>query len=279
MRASAGILPDSTGEEGSIPQTGKNPSPLPGAEAPLDALRILERENEDLREEVAFLKRERAQLEDLTAMAAHELLKPLLMSECSIAAVLENSSSRLDIASQQDLERIVRASGRVRLMIEALLTDMRSSEAPLRRQHVDMAEVVATCVELLRADLSARKVRVAVAPMPVVAGNRALLNGAMGNLIANAVKYGPTDGGEIQISARRSGTGWRFDIESSGRPIPARDRLRIFEPWERGKVARRERGNGLGLAIVRRIVERHGGEVGVIALRGRGNRFYFTLPS
>jgi signal transduction histidine kinase len=279
MRAGAGILPDSTGEKVSIPQTGTNPSPPPGAEAPLDALRTLERENEGLREEVAFLKRERAQLEDLTAMAAHELLKPLLMSECSIAAVLENSSSRLDIASQQDLERIVRASGRVRLMIEALLTDMRSSEAPLRRQHVDMAEVVATCVELLRADLSARKVRVAVAPMPVVAGNRALLNGAMGNLIANAVKYGPADGGEIQISARRSGTGWRFDIESSGRPIPARDRLRIFEPWERGKIARRERGNGLGLAIVRRIVERHGGEVGVIALRGRGNRFYFTLPS
>ena len=279
MKSGAGVLPDLTGKQDSIPQTGKNPSPRPGAEAPLDALRVLERENEDLREEIAFLKRERTQLEDLTAMAAHELLKPLLMSECSIAAVLENSSSRLDIASQQDLERIVRASGRVRLMIEALLTDMRSSEAPLRRQHVDMAEVVATCVELLRADLSARKVRVAVAPMPVVAGNRALLNGAMGNLIANAVKYGPADGGEIQISARRSGNGWRFDVESAGRPIPARDRTRIFEPWERGKVARRERGNGLGLAIVRRIVERHGGEVGVIALRGRGNRFYFTLPS
>jgi signal transduction histidine kinase len=101
----------------------------------------------------------------------------------------------------------------------------------------------------------------------------------MGNLIANAVKYGPADGGDIQISARRSGNGWRFDVESSGRPIPARDRTRIFEPWERGKVARREGGNGLGLAIVRRIVERHGGEVGVTALRGRGNRFYFTLPS
>jgi signal transduction histidine kinase len=240
---------------------------------------MLERENEELREEIALLKRERAQLEDLTAMAAHELLKPLLMSECSIAVVLENSSSRLDIASQQDLERIVRASGRVRLLIEALLTDMRSSDVPLRRQHVDMAEVVTTCVELLRADLSARKVRVAVAPMPVVAGNRALLNGAMGNLIANAVKYGPADGGDIQISARRSGNGWRFDIESSGRPIPARDRTRIFEPWERGKVARREGGKGLGLAIVRRIVERHGGEVGVTALRGRGNCFYFTLPS
>jgi signal transduction histidine kinase len=163
-------------------------------------------------------------------------------------------------------------------MIEALLTDMRSSDVPLRRQHVDMAEVVATCVELLSADISARNVRVAIAPMPVVAGNRALLHGAMANLIANAVKYGPK-GGNVQISARRSGNGWRFDVESAGRPIPARDRSRIFEPWERGMLTRRERGNGLGLAIVRRIVQRHGGEVGVTALRGRGNRFYFTLPS
>jgi len=141
-----------------------------------------------------------------------------------------------------------------------------------------MADVVHDCLELLRADISAKRALIDVDPLPVVVANRTLLNGAMGNLIANAIKYGP-DAGTIHISAERTGSCWTFGVESAGRPIAIRDSKRIFQPWERVRGDRRVgRGTGLGLAIVRRIVERHGGEVGVTALK-RGNRFYFTLPT
>lgn len=242
-------------------------------------------ENAELRERVASLEAELAstrrhasELEELSAMAAHELVKPLVLGEATVTSILERSSARLDIATQEDLLRIVRASARVRLLVEVLLTEAAERRGPLPLHHVDMTEVVADCLELLRADISAKHARIDVDPLPVVTANRTLLNGAMGNLIANAIKYGP-ESGTIHISAARTGSCWTFEVESAGRPIMQRDSKRIFQPWERVRGDRRvARGAGLGLAIVRRIVERHGGEVGVTALK-RGNRFYFTLPA
>ncbi len=97
--------------------------------------------------------------------------------------------------------------------------------------------------------------------------------------MANALKYGSRSNTEIRIGVTREGMGWTFTVDSHGRQIPARERTIIFDPWRRGHNERRAKGAGLGLAIVRRIVERHGGEVGVLPLNGRGNRFYFTLPA
>jgi two-component system, OmpR family, phosphate regulon sensor histidine kinase PhoR len=99
------------------------------------------------------------------------------------------------------------------------------------------------------------------------------------NLLSNALKYGPRTGAEIQISVVRSEAGWTFAVQSPGPPIPEDASERIFEPWQRGPGERRARGAGLGLAIVRHIVERHGGQVGVTSPTDTSNRFFFTLPA
>lgn len=212
-------------------------------------------------------------------MAAHELLKPLILTEAMTVSVLERTHSRLDLASRRDLESVLHSSARVRLMVEGLLEESRQNGRVLRREHVDMADVVQDCLDLLAPEIKARSARVSVEPMPVVVANAALLNGAMSNLIANAIKYGPRSGGEIRVGAARGGTGWVFEVDSAGKPIPERDRSAIFEPWQRGVGERRARGAGLGLSIVRRVVAIHGGEVGVQPINGRGNRFYFTIPA
>jgi len=87
------------------------------------------------------------------------------------------------------------------------------------------------------------------------------------------------EGAEIKVSAARSEAGWTFSVESPGPAIDERDRQRIFEPWQRGWGERRSRGVGLGLAIVRQVVERHGGQVGVTSPEPSANRFFFTLPA
>ena len=239
----------------------------------------LRRENRAQAERIRELEAEVAALEDFSAMAAHELLKPLILAEATAATVLDRTASRLDLVSQDDLQRMTRASARVRLMVEALLADSRQGNRALHREKVDLARVVGDCLDLLRPEIDAKGARVVVDPMPIVDGNRALLNGAVGNLVANALKYGSRSNTEIRIGIAREGLGWTFTVDSQGRQIPARERTVIFDPWRRGSNERRARGNGLGLAIVRRIVERHGGEVGVTPLNGRGNRFYFTLPA
>ena len=239
----------------------------------------LERERVELVRERVEQQREYRELEGVVAMAAHELLNPLIMTEAYATLIAERAGFGLDLESRRDLSTLASVSSRVRMTVEALLNDARDSERPLRYEPVDLSEVLEHCLQTLEPQLRAREAHVDVDPMPVVKGNPALLAGVFGNLLSNALKYGPRDGGDIRVSVSRSEAGWTFAVQSPGPAIPSRERERIFEPWQRGRDERRAKGAGLGLAIVRKIVERHGGEVGVTAPNDASNRFFFTLPA
>jgi two-component system, chemotaxis family, sensor kinase Cph1 len=248
--------------------------------------RVVDRENRRLAARIEELERERAQqdrehreLKDFVAMAAHEMLNPLVMTEAYAMLIAERSGYGLELESRHDLSTLAAVSARARLTVEALLNDARDSDRPLTRQHVDLSQVLEQCLDTLEPEIRAREARVDVDPMPVVEGNPALLAGVFGNLLSNALKYGPRDGGAIHVSVARSDAGWTFAVQSPGPAIPSRERERIFDPWQRGREERRVKGAGLGLAIVRRIVERHGGEVGVTSPSESTNRFFFTLPN
>ena len=225
------------------------------------------------------LELERARAEDFAAMAAHELLQPLVMTDAYAALVIERAGDGLHPDSRSDLDAIVRISMRVRLLVEGLLASARARGEPLRREKVDLSEVVRDCTIMLEPEIQARNARLTIDPMPVLQGDPVLLSGLFSNLLSNALKYGPRTGAEIQLSVVRSEAVWTFAVQSPGPPIPEEASERIFEPWERGPGERRARGAGLGLAIVRYIVERHGGEVGVASPTGESNRFFFTLPA
>ena len=117
-----------------------------------------------------------------------------------------------------------------------------------------------------------------VGTLPAVRAERRLLAVVFQNLITNALKYGPRDGGKIRIDAERHEDGWRLIVESGGAPLPAEQTRRIFEPWRRIPGERRAPGSGLGLAICARLVDRLGGTIGVDPLP-EGNAFYFILAA
>jgi light-regulated signal transduction histidine kinase (bacteriophytochrome) len=258
----------------------------PGRVRKLRSAHALEAEIARLSARVDELERDRSEqeheyreLESFVAMAAHELLKPLVMTEAYATLIAERSGFGLDLESRRDLSAIAKVSSRVRRLVDALLSDARDSERPLRREQVDLSQVLEQCLETLDSEIRERDARVDVDPMPVVEGNPALLTGVFGNLLSNALKYGARDGADIRVTVERSEAGWTFGVQSPGPAIPSRDHERLFEPWQRGRGERRAKGDGLGLAIVRRIVERHGGEVGVTSPTDASNRFFFTLPS
>jgi signal transduction histidine kinase len=237
-----------------------------------DRVEQLERELEESRAQAAKLER-------FAAMAAHEVLKPLVMTEAFATMIAERGGHGLDLETRRDVDTLIRISSRMRLLVEAMLMDARPDQAPLQRQAVDVRKVLNDCVEMLGAEIRARDVTLDVDDdMPVVPGDEALLTGVFGNLLSNAIQYGPREGAEIKVSAARTEAGWTFSVESPGPAIDERDRQRIFEPWQRGWGERRARGVGLGLAIVRQVVERHGGHVGVTSPDPTANRFFFTLP-
>jgi signal transduction histidine kinase len=113
--------------------------------------------------------------------------------------------------------------------------------------------------------------------MRSVTGEVAMIGGLFTNLLTNALKYGPRSHANIEVSAEREGAYWRVSIEDDGPPIPDAERGRIFVPFQRAHRERRSRGTGLGLSFCRRIVEHHGGRIG-LAPQATGNCFYFTLP-
>lgn len=236
-------------------------------------------EIERLAARVAELEEEKAALESFAALAAHELVVPLVMTESYASIVRERLDGDAHAPSRRDLDALARGAARTRLLIESLLQDARSNERPLRRQRVDLNRVVRDCVLLVEPEVSARCAQVEVGELPEVLGEEALLGSVFVNLLFNALKYSPRQGGSIRIRAIRELSQWRVLVESDGPPIPYEDRERIFEPFHRARTERRERGAGLGLTICRRIVERHGGTIGVVPANGSGNRFFFTLPS
>ena len=230
-----------------------------------------------LRERVADLERRHAELLDFSAVIAHEMQAPLIAVERYAADLSEHLRGEPDDWARQDLDAVVRASARARILVDTLLQQAQAVRRAPVRNPVDLAGLATECVALLRSEIAVRDVRVAIAPLPVVQADAGLLASVLRNLLVNALRYGPRTGGAVNVAATREPASWRITVDSDGRPISSGERSRIFDPYRRGRGERRSVGIGLGLAICRSIVERYGGLIGVEPLE-RGNRFFFTLP-
>ena len=239
---------------------------------------MLDLENERLSARVEQLNREKAALEAFAAAAAHELVEPLVVAEAYASMVSERLDDDDHAESRRDLAALGRTASRARMLIEALLQEARATDKETRLTTVDLHSVVAGCLETLAPEIAARHARMTVGELPTVVGSEPLLQGLFANLLLNGLKYSRRHRPEIIVEAVRELRGWEISVTSEGPIIPVEDRERIFEAYQRGRGERRARGAGLGLTICRRIVERHGGRIGVVPATGGGNRFFFTLP-
>jgi signal transduction histidine kinase len=228
-----------------------------------------------LRDRVAELEREKEEVDAFAALAAHELLEPLVMIEVHAGMLASGAPGRTAL----DADGIGRAAARLRRLAEAILNDARAGEKGIARHPVDLGEVLRNVLALLAPEIEALAATVVVADrMPTVPGDEALLSGLFTNLITNALKYGRRERATIMVEAQQIGREWRVTVADDGAPIPDTERVLIFQPFERAQRERRARGAGLGLSICRRIVERHGGRIGIFTAES-GNCFYFTLPA
>lgn len=227
-------------------------------------------------DQVARLEEELEALEGFAARAAHELVGPLVAIEAYATSVLARVRAGEPLAVD-DLERIGRIAARSRRLVESLLYSSRH-QGDIESRPVDLGVTVAEAAAPLQTDAEERGTRIEIGELPTVCGDSVLLGSLFSNLIVNGLRYGRREGGRIRVHALREPSGeWRLMVDSDGAPLPAEDRERIFAPYERGSYERRARSAGLGLAICRDIVMRHGGRIGVSPIEG-GNRFWLTLP-
>jgi signal transduction histidine kinase len=235
-------------------------------------------EIEQLKATIEKLQNERDAAEGFAALAAHELMAPLVLTEACVSLAGERLAPDQAPDLLQALEVLGRGASRTRQMVESLLHEARATGSPVRRDRVDLAALTQECAALLAPEVAARSARIVVGPLPTVPGEPELLGGLITNLLMNALKFSPRQGSVIAVGSDPE-AGQTLFVDSEGPPIPADDRERIFQPYHRGRGERRTRGAGLGLAICRRIAERHGAAIGIAnATAEDGNRFFVTLP-
>jgi len=198
-------------------------------------------------------------------------------------------TAELALAGAPDAERFrealadcVEESDRVLVMLNTLMdiSEAESGAMPLQREPVRLADVVERAVDLYHDTAEAKGVTLAIAPgeAVIVSGDRTRLEQAAANLIDNAVKYTPA-GGRVDVEIARDGNRALLRVRDTGPGIPADELPRIWDRLFRGDTSRTERGLGLGLSLVKAIVEAHGGSVDVISEPGQGSTFTAALPN
>jgi heavy metal sensor kinase len=215
-----------------------------------------------------------------TADAAHELRSPVasIHTEIEVALVTARSAEDLERALRTVLEETKRMA---RVIDSLLLLAREDACAPIRGEPLGMASLVVSVIEQSMPEARSAGVRLLVESMPdlSVLGDRELLSLAIGNLVSNAVKF-TARGGRVLIRGERIGGEAIVEVRDTGIGINEGDLPHLFDRFFRVDRARSRSsgGSGLGLSIVRSIVERHGGSIEVLSTFGVGSTFRLRLP-
>jgi light-regulated signal transduction histidine kinase (bacteriophytochrome) len=143
---------------------------------------------------------------------------------------------------------------------------------------VDCQEILKTTLENLRSAIESTEARITSDSLPVVFGDSTQLGQMFQNLLANALKFHGTRTPEIHVSVRQAGDDWVFSVKDNGIGIATEYFERIFVIFQRLHTIEEYGGTGIGLAVCRRIAERHGGRIWVESVAGQGSIFYFSIP-
>jgi light-regulated signal transduction histidine kinase (bacteriophytochrome) len=184
----------------------------------------------------------------------------------------------LDRIGNDHLDRVMGAAARMNSMIDALLSLTQLSSQPLQQQTVNLSQLAGLVMEELRRAAPEREAQVWIQPDLLVQGDPTLLRMVLENLLGNAWKYsGKNPVTEIRFERQLLGAQPAYMVMDNGAGFDMRFAERLFGVFQRLHSASDFQGTGVGLASVRRIVHRHGGEVWAESEVGQGARFFFTL--
>lgn len=243
-----------------------------------EALRESERRYRDLARE---LRSANAELEAFAYSISHDLRSPLRTMTGFAHALLENFGEDLPPGALDYARRIIASGERSEELIRDLLAYSRLTFDELEPERVELGDVVATAREQLTAAIEESGAEVEVeGPLPTVVGHETTLVQVVSNLLSNAMKFVPDDRKpRIRVRARADDPSVRLWVEDNGIGIPEDQRERIFRVFERLAVAEAVPGTGIGLAIVRRGMERMRGTAGVEPRDGEdGSSFWIEIP-
>jgi PAS domain S-box-containing protein len=238
------------------------------------------RAEETLRQHAAELSRSNKELQQFAYVASHDLQEPLRMVASYTQLLARRYRSKLDKDADEFIGYAVDGVNRMQRLIQDLLTYSRVGTRGREFKPCETALVVQHVVENLKAAIEETKGEVKVGPMPAVLADESQLTQLFQNLLANALKFHGQEPPRVEVAAEPQGRDtWRFTVKDNGLGIDPQYFERIFIIFQRLHGREEYPGTGIGLAICKKIVERHGGRIGVESRPGEGSTFWFTLPA
>jgi signal transduction histidine kinase len=233
-------------------------------------------------ERTAQLEGALREMEAFTYAVAHDLRAPLrALHSLGDLLITDYRDRALDEEGRSYLQKIREASRRMDCLIEDLLAYAQLRREEIPRQPFDLRTLASGVIDLMAEEIRGRGAKVLLEEGSAVAmANPALLSQALANLLSNALKFvRPGAAPEVRIAVAGGEGGARLSVEDKGIGIATEYHERIFGVFQRLNLLEDYPGTGIGLAIVRRAVERMGGQVGVTSEPGKGSTFWIELPS
>jgi len=236
------------------------------------------RVQQELTRNVEELARSNADLEQFAYVASHDLQEPLRMVISYTQLLARRHRGKLDASADEFIGYAVDGASRMQQLIQDLLS---YSRLTIRGKALQFTETGAACkaaLENLRESIKNSNAEVSVGPLPTVLADATQFAQLFQNLIGNAIKYRNKRRPEIRVDARLNGNEWVFSVQDNGIGIEPQYFERIFQMFQRLHTRKDYSGTGIGLAICRKIAERHGGKIWVESHPGQGSTFLFTIP-
>lgn len=225
------------------------------------------------------LKRSNAELQQFAYAASHDLQEPLRMVASYVQLLAQRYQGKLDSDADEFIAFAVDGALRMQQMIKDLLAFSQVGVSHGETADVSLEDVLKEALDNLQLSASESGAVVTHDPLPSVHAERAQMVQLFQNLIGNSIKFRSQAPPRVHIAAQPEGPQWRIRVHDNGIGIAPKHFERIFVVFKRLHEKHKYPGTGIGLALCRKIVERHGGRIGVESEEGHGSTFHFTLPA
>jgi signal transduction histidine kinase len=236
------------------------------------------RSEEELAGKIAELGRSNAELEQFAYVASHDLQEPLRMIANYTQLLAERYRGKLDEQADKYIAYSVDGATRMQALIQDLLKFSRVGKTEIELRTIECRAVVEQALKNLQAAVEESGAAVNWNGLPVVKADASQLTLVFQNLIANAIKFHGAETPVIQIESEKKDCEWVITVSDNGIGIPTENWQDIFVIFRRLHTRDEYAGNGIGLSICKKIIERHGGKIWIEAQTTPGCRFKFTLP-
>lgn len=237
----------------------------------------LELQTERLQLSNQALERSNIELQQFAFVASHDLQSPLRTISSFVQLLQRRYADQLDEQGQRWMRSATEATQRLSILIRDLLEISRVDTRAQSFRPVQLDEVIDSALQLLAESVQCTQAQIERSALPEIIGDRSQLVQLFQNLLSNALKYAGEDPPWIRIDAERFGGEWEIRVQDRGIGIPSEHLERVFEIFRRLHSQKAYPGTGIGLAVCRRVVTRHGGRIWVESVPGIGSTFKIRL--